>query len=356
MSVHNRISARRTEYDILRILAIFAVVMIHVVGNTFFPMTQTDSLWWNKLNILDGSVRWGVPVLLMISGTLFLDPQKEVSVQTLYGKYILRILTAFLFWSVLYAVAGYLQFPRELDLLHYAIDCFVSVALKPRYHLWYIYAIIGLYMITPLLRLIVQHATDSLLRYWMVLMYIFGLVVPALLKIDVVDTLFGTAVSYTHLDFLGGYVFYYVIGYYISTRKVKHEGVVYMTGFLSYVFSIVATTYLSARNSSTVSVYENLSPTIAPSSIAVFVFFKERVSAWNFSEKWRNRLKKGSEYMFAVYLMHDLILQLFAYWGITIQNYPSIFAAMLIGATAFLICTGIAHLLSKNKLLKKYIM
>ena len=356
MSVHNQVSARRTEYDVLRILAIFAVVIIHVVGNTFSSMTQTDSLWWNQLNILDGSVRWAVPVLLMISGALFLDPQKEVSVQTLYKKYIFRILTAFLFWSILYTAVSYLQFSRDLDLLHYTVDFFISVVLKPRYHLWYIYAIIGLYMITPLLRLVVQHASESILRYWILLMYLCGLVIPALLKIDIVDTLFGTTVSYAHLDFLGGYVFYYVIGYYISTRKVKHEGVVYMIGFLSYMLSILATAYLSARNSGTVSVYENLSPTIALSSIAMFVFFKERVSAWNFSKKWRKRLKKVSEYMFAVYLMHDLILLLFANWGITIQNYPSILAALFIGATVFLICTGIAHLLGQNKLFKKYIM
>ena len=67
---------RKTEYDILRILAILAVIMIHVIGNTFFSMTDVQSVWLNCLNLLNSGLRWCVPVLVMISGALFLAPGK----------------------------------------------------------------------------------------------------------------------------------------------------------------------------------------------------------------------------------------------------------------------------------------
>ena len=46
-------------------------------------------------------------MFLMLSGALMLDPGKPFQIRTLYRKNILRILTAFLFWSALYALGTY---------------------------------------------------------------------------------------------------------------------------------------------------------------------------------------------------------------------------------------------------------
>ena len=79
---------RLWNLDILRIVAISAVVVIHTTQN----MSKLDvtGLDWAVLNVYDGLVRWAVPVFVMISGVLFLNPAKEQPLKKLYTKNVLH--------------------------------------------------------------------------------------------------------------------------------------------------------------------------------------------------------------------------------------------------------------------------
>lgn len=89
-------------FDCLRILGAFAVILIHVASYKWFT-ADISTTEWNVLNFYNCSlVRWAVPVFIMISGALFLDGKQSIT--HIYKKNILRIVTAFLFWSPLYAV------------------------------------------------------------------------------------------------------------------------------------------------------------------------------------------------------------------------------------------------------------
>lgn len=168
-------SERNYTLDFLRILSMFMVVLIHVIGTTFFDNVNVTSSRWFRLNLLESGIRWCVPVFVMISGALFLDPRKELSVQVIWSKYIRHIATAFLFWSVIYAGMDLVRYPRELDLLHQCLDFLICVLLKPADHLWFVYMIVGLYMITPILRKVVAASSRQELQYWLAVMFLFGL-------------------------------------------------------------------------------------------------------------------------------------------------------------------------------------
>ena len=92
---------RIVYFDYLRIIAIFAVVVLHFAAQNWDNI-DVSSFEWQVFNLYDAVAAWGVPVFVMISGALFLG--KELTLKKLYGKYILRIVTAFFFWSVLYAL------------------------------------------------------------------------------------------------------------------------------------------------------------------------------------------------------------------------------------------------------------
>lgn len=90
----------RIEYlDLLRIIAIFGVVVLHVAAQNWVK-EFTNVFNWNVYNVYDSLVRWTVPVFVMISGTLFLS--KEYSIKKIHSKKIFRIITALGFWSVVY--------------------------------------------------------------------------------------------------------------------------------------------------------------------------------------------------------------------------------------------------------------
>ena len=75
--------------DVLRIIATLAVIMLHVSAQNW-DTVDVHSFAWHVFNFFDSLVRWAVPVFIMISGAVFLDNDRPLSIQKLYRKNILR--------------------------------------------------------------------------------------------------------------------------------------------------------------------------------------------------------------------------------------------------------------------------
>ena len=78
----NRLAHRELEFDILRILAILAVIMIHVSAS-YIINYQPNSIQFTLANILDSISRIGVPFFVLISGTFMLDENRELTINKL---------------------------------------------------------------------------------------------------------------------------------------------------------------------------------------------------------------------------------------------------------------------------------
>ena len=106
MSTNTPIKTRTHWMDCLRVLAAAAVILLHVAAKQWHTVDIRGGDWL-LLCLFNGSVRWCVPLFVMISGALFLNPEKEISLRDLYGKYILRLLVAYFVWGVVYALFDY---------------------------------------------------------------------------------------------------------------------------------------------------------------------------------------------------------------------------------------------------------
>ena len=73
-------------FDYLRILAMFAVMLLHVASQ-FWYTTPTNTTEWQVCNIYDSLARFGVPIFVMISGALFLGKKRPI--KRIYQKNIL---------------------------------------------------------------------------------------------------------------------------------------------------------------------------------------------------------------------------------------------------------------------------
>ena len=93
-------------FDILRVLATLAVITLHISVHNWYE-TDISSTQWMAYTMYDSLFRWSVPIFVMISGALFL--QRDVNLKKLFSKNIFRLATAFVFWSILYAVIEYFQ-------------------------------------------------------------------------------------------------------------------------------------------------------------------------------------------------------------------------------------------------------
>lgn len=92
---------RKIYCDYLRLIATFAVVVLHVSASNWYG-ADVHGLAWQSFNFYDSATRWSVPIFVMISGALFLG--REIPIKKIYSKYILRLVIAFFTWNLFYAI------------------------------------------------------------------------------------------------------------------------------------------------------------------------------------------------------------------------------------------------------------
>lgn len=208
--------ARILSFDLARIIAVLAVIMIHISGWYVYAY-ERGSAEFLLGNLLDSMSRIAVPIFLMISGALMLDETKEVSIGKLLGKNIKTIALLFVFWSLFYVLTDCIIDPllrgNPLDLKE-----IVTSLIEGHYHMWYLYMIIGLYLITPFLRCFVSKANKNLVLLFIGISLVVQFSQPLIREL----AFFYPSAQYVneilemfHLDFFCGYTTYYLAGWYI---------------------------------------------------------------------------------------------------------------------------------------------
>jgi surface polysaccharide O-acyltransferase-like enzyme len=130
-------------FDYLRVAATISVVVLHVSAQNWYSFNGR-SFEWNVFNFYDSIVRWGVPIFLMISGSLFL--YRDIEIKNLYRKYILRLFVAYCFWALFYAVYSPIIDSIIGKGFALPIKSIIKNTISGNYHMWFIPMIIGTYM------------------------------------------------------------------------------------------------------------------------------------------------------------------------------------------------------------------
>ena len=151
--------------DNLRGIACLMVVMIHT---TTWYVTNAHSISpvnWDVANILNSASRVSVPLFFMISGFLFFG---EPSAQP---RHFIRIVSCLLFYSaisLLYIIL-FTSINAERSLL--------NLLQKPVfYHLWFFFAIIVIYLVSPLIQ--VKNVNGKMLLALMVVIAVVSVWTP----------------------------------------------------------------------------------------------------------------------------------------------------------------------------------
>lgn len=320
--------------DLIRITAIFLVIGVHVASGNF-DWYQVNSVEWQTINFYDSVARICVPLFVMISGVFFLDPNKKFSIRQLYRKNILRIVRVFLFWSSLYAV--FMAFFPFNSFSMGQVEEMVDRFIEGHFHLWFLFRIIELYIMTPFLRKIAEE--KKMMRYLMAYCFVLGILAPTIRRFPIGSTV--TIIDdWINLDITFGYVGYFFAGNYLYrydiTQKVKRW--IYGLGIVGFLVTFIGTAYLSITAGEPVSyLYEYLTPNIMIMSIAVFVWFKETFQHRTFSPKAQKWIREFSNIAFGVYLSHVLIIFLLNQGNINAKLlHPIISVPLLIIVVAIL--------------------
>lgn len=211
----NGLSGSRKQFlDVLRVLATCAVVLMHVLtGATDVTDASIVPEYRSLLLSVMDLVTWCVPIFLLISGYLFLNPERTLTYPVMIKKYCRRIALAILLFGVPYAASELVVAERTFR------SRMIPEALKMTLmghtwsHMWYLYLILFLYLITPLLKKVLR-----VLPVWgvgtvMAVIFLGSSVAPFLNKVLDVN-------SIPVLPDGGVYFLYYLCGYLFAVREV----------------------------------------------------------------------------------------------------------------------------------------
>lgn len=340
--------------DLMRAVAMLAVIVVHLAGSQLGNV-PVGSAEFHVLNAYDGLTHWCVPVFIMLSGMFLLDPKHSPSPSKLFFGHILRMLAALAVWGTAYALVTQVS---AAGLSWASVKAALWQVLQGRthFHLWFLYMIVGLYLITPILRAFVRGASRADFHWFFLLCFVFANLLPTLLRLRPSQTV-SLWVNNLNLHLVLGYVGYYVLGYYLKTYTLNRaaEYLIYILGILGAAVTVGGTAWLSQqRGVFAQTPYNYDSPNIALMSVAVFVFFRY-VLGVSEERSRRQRMSSVAQVSFGVYLVHVFFLILLDRLNITVLSIPPVLAVPALTAAVFLCSFAVAWLISKIPLVGRYL-
>jgi len=343
---------RLIHFDLLRILACFSVIMLHSAAQFWYILPMDSFDWW-VVHSYNSMVRFGVPVFVAISGALFLAPTREISIRKLYTRNILRMILLYVVWSVIYGIfdcCNWEGVPVTFDGLLFEI-------FQGRYHLWYIPMIIGLYMLLPILKRWVDNAPKKEIQYFLVIFLIFKVGKTTLLSLETSEIISFVSGIFVVEELLG-YIGYFILGYYVAHYGIeaKWHKWAYLGGVAGVCANIILSGYKSLQTGTPDGViFDSFGFFTFLVVLALLVFFTQRVSLLQLSERGAGIVKEISLDTLGIYLMHLICLEFLQGKGIHSTMLPPIIGVPLIAVVCFGFCLLCTALLRRIPIVGKYI-
>jgi len=287
--------------DVLRVIATFSVVWLHSAAPLLYKYNELPIVSWWIANIYDSIVRMCVPSFFMLSGFLLLN--KDEDIYCFFTKRISKVVVPLIIWSVFYIL--WKTYYQRMDVI--SPHSFYSLIFTPAcFHLWFLYAIVGLYLFVPILRVLVRYSSKELLYYFVILWFVAVSIIPFIEKAINIK-------SQIDLKMISGYVGYLVVGYILGNIKATKK--VFILSIFVFIVSIsvtvLGTYFLTNRNDGVFKgyFYSYLSPNVIFMSIAFFISIKytsEAVEAFQ-GNVFKKTIKTLSSASLGIYFVHIMV-------------------------------------------------
>lgn len=341
---------RDTAIDLLKAAAIIGVLTIHIsaggCGCDIGSWNWCASMFWGSLT------RASVPIFLMCSGALLLDPQKRLTIPMLYRKNLLRILIALFFWASAYKFNA---------LFHSAAGCSVQgiiqsikevILFQHEFHLYYLHIIILVYVFLPITRILTAGATKQQLRYILAVWFILGIVYPTVQVFWPFTLLSGIPLQWS-MNMTYSAVGYGIMGYYLKKCAAWRAGPCLLLFACGFVLVFGGTAAVSFATGTLYQPFlEGMSPGVALMAVGLF----GAVTALCRGGRVSAAAEKISKASFCIYLVHMFFIYIFQSLGFTIWLLPSLVSIPILVCAVF-VCSYVLYLiLSHIPVVNRYLI
>ena len=285
-------------------------------------------------------MNWTVPVFFMITGMLFLRTEIYIDAKDWVFKYARRILLALFIFGIPYAGLKIVMLDGlSVTLLFESILAVVSKTGIG--HLWYLYVLISLYLIMPILKRFCDMASDSEMKLVLIALFFLNFCFPLVSELTVYKISFPSQILYP--------VFYVIMGHWVFENKARLNCKMLWLVTLLCVLLIWILNVIGFNHEAWTS-YD--SPLIVVLACSVFALFVNR--------KWKDKswLWNIDRLCFGAYLIHPLFIQ-FTYRFLKVT--PIDFAIYPVMTVLYaIVFIGLAFMTSwimrKIGILRKYVL
>ena len=350
----NQLRGRAVPADLIRTIAIVGVILLHASNDlTIQQMNQLEIFRWTTVDFYQSIGRIGVPLFIMLTGALLLQPSKNEGLSVFFKKRWARIGLPWIFWGGAYFAWDFL-----VEHQAFTSSAIIQGILNgPYYQFWYLYMLLGLYLLTPILRIFLAHADQTIIKYFVILWFLGVAIIP----------FFGLFTTYqlsSNVFTIAGYVGYFVLGTYLLTVQIRRSTLsIFM--ILGIALTAIGTYVLAATvgGAETYFFQDYFSPTLILASVMVFLLILtiqplsvQKVIPPSSGNKLIKVISENSLSLFLFHVMILLSLQR-GYFGFAINGNTinSIVGVPLNTVITLFISLGIIILLKKVPYLKKLI-
>lgn len=323
---------RNSNLDLLRIISCFAVILIHTnyyffKDELYHPNLGMTYIVESLINII---TRFSVPVFIMISGALNLSKEINKDISYLYKKSIRKIFLPVLIAMIpMFFIEVLSTFLIEKNILESIGISFYKVFIGEFFNLWYMYMLVGLYLLTPFIIRLKETISGQL--YTKIACYLLVWVA--------VSQLFSSQEAAWSIGVVVAFLPYYLLGDILYARRESLRPLVAIAVgitcvLLSFVARFLGQTYYL------ISPYAAFfSPTII--ILSLLAFSSTLKLRKNFHSKSLTILANLSFY---VYLFHTVVLRIILMLFEKKVEQPELIELLLFTVLIALISLAVAYL------------
>lgn len=288
---------RDLSLDLLRIMACVMVVIMH----SPIPSENANGLLLSSLSYFTAPC---IGLFFMVSGALILPPPIASESNTalpFLRKRLKRVLMPTLVWTLFYIAIKLLDGNMTIDEV---LKTMASIPFSAQGYgvLWFMYTLIGLYLVTPILHAWLRNASEKEIRFYL-LLWLIAMCYPLLqMFVKVNDTATGI------LYYFSGYLGYFVLGYWLQRYGEKLS--LKVATFLMCV-SVVAPIVVKIMHLEVdfYSLFWYLSVFVAIQCVFWWMTMKRLQKVLRMSDRVKSFITIFSNLSFGIYLSHIFIMR-----------------------------------------------
>lgn len=317
--------------DMVRIVAVIAVVVVHVIAEHVDPDASAGML------VLRSLLATAVPAFVMISGALNLAPAAmRHGSGPFLSRRLRRLLPATVVWTAFYVLVMNVVLASEPTSVREELAGLLTASSYP--HLYFLPLLIGLTVITPVLASYVSGSsrrawtTGGLAAVWALGVAAMPYLTEGLLEEAIVPLQLGA------LTYFLPYIGYYVLGR-ATWAAPPSRPVAWCLLLAAVPLLVLATVWAYASPATEIPpgkalLPTYLAPTVMPLSLALVISLLSLGRSWQVGRRTELLLRRTGDATFGVFLSHFAILILLRDIGFPESSAASVIALIVVVTAA----------------------